>query len=607
MAPDPREEVPGELAAIDETLTTMTKLGTAFENAAQGFQKINTTGWEGATADAFQDYFRQEPPKWIRAADAFTAAAAGLRDYVGVLEWAQRQAVQACAEIADAERRIEVARAQFESSGATVPFQDPGAAARETAQAKLGATKEQVEQAAREAARVLLEAAEDAPPQPGPLTLLSSGVEDIFQNVAEGCGEFWKSSFDGALGLIQQARVLNPFDPYNITHPQQYGENLSNLAAGTIAAGKTFISDPIGTGKAIIDAGIDGFTKDPFGTVGRLAPDVAAGLATGGSSTAGSLGRRVLTEVTDYVKGKGDHPASSPHGWNIPPHNPPNPPGPRPESAPPPHPLSHVPGPPHPATPEQRSPSHGWDGSSQPHTPAVPGHPHPSPAHSDARIDADEALKYDFRQVSAGAEHGLPGSGDDWRPDPGTDGPSPGHPEDHDGLTDEHRAAAEVARKIWPDVATLSDHEITALSDYRDTGYKPVNTALRTDDIDALAPAHQDMIKHLDSALEQIPHHTGDPVYRGITVNPDDLDELLARYTPGELVTENAYTSTSKEAPFKGNVEFIIDSVRGRDISAMNLDEAEVLFERGTDFLVTDRYFDPHQGTWKIFLTDPPE
>lgn len=79
MAPDPKEEVPGELPAIDETLATMTKLGTAFENAGQGFQKINTTGWEGQTADAFQEYFQQEPPKWFRAADAFTEAADAMR------------------------------------------------------------------------------------------------------------------------------------------------------------------------------------------------------------------------------------------------------------------------------------------------------------------------------------------------------------------------------------------------------------------------------------------------------------------------------------------------------------------------------------------------
>ncbi len=122
--------------------------------------------------------------------------------------------------------------------------------------------------------------------------------------VAESAGDFWKGSFDGALGMLQQARVLNPFDPYNLTHPSQYAENIGNLAASTVAAGKAFISDPIGTGKAMIGAGIDSFTKDPFGPLGKLAPEVAAGLATGGSSTAGSMSRRALDTVTDFLGDK---------------------------------------------------------------------------------------------------------------------------------------------------------------------------------------------------------------------------------------------------------------------------------------------------------------
>ncbi|MEU5845156.1 putative T7SS-secreted protein [Saccharopolyspora shandongensis] len=303
MAPDPREEVPGELPAIDETLATMTKLGTAFENAAQGFQKINTAGWEGPTADAFRDYYQQEPPKWFRAADAFTESADALRQYREVLAWAQRQAEQACADIERADRQTAQAEARYEQAAdqgnATEPFQDPGAAARNQAQASLDAAKEQVEEAAKRAAAALIKASEKAPPQPGPLTMLASGVGDVFQNVAESYGDFWKGSFDGALDMLQQARTLNPFDPYNMMHPQQYGENISQLAASTVAAGKAFISDPIGTGKAMIGAGIDSFTKDPSGFVGRLAPEVAAGLATSGSSTAGSLGRRALDALAD--------------------------------------------------------------------------------------------------------------------------------------------------------------------------------------------------------------------------------------------------------------------------------------------------------------------
>ncbi|MEV0086500.1 putative T7SS-secreted protein [Saccharopolyspora sp. NPDC050642] len=405
MAPDPREEVPGELPAVDETLATMTKLGTAFENAAQGFQKINTAGWEGPTADAFRDYYQQEPPKWFRAADAFTESADALRQYREVLAWAQRQAEQACADIERADRQTAQAEAKYEQAAdqgnATEPFQDPGAAARNQAQASLDAAKEQVEEAAKRAAAALIKASEKAPPQPGPLTMLASGVGDVFQNVAESYGDFWKGSFDGALDMLQQARTLNPFDPYNVMHPQQYGENISQLAASTVAAGKAFVSDPIGTGKAMIGAGIDSFTKDPFGTLGKLAPEVAAGLATGGSSTAGSLGRRALGKLDDFVNGKPS--ADLPGGKNPPAvhHQPPgnvtgtgqapptNPPAPRPESLPPAHQPSattsttfergdHSPAPNHdynPGTPP--STASNWN---SPHTDYTRGNDHPEAA-----------------------------------------------------------------------------------------------------------------------------------------------------------------------------------------------------------------------------------
>ncbi|MBF6508103.1 hypothetical protein IU422_10145 [Nocardia farcinica] len=325
MAPNPKDEVPGELPAIDETLTTMTKLGTAFENAGQGFQKISTDGWRGATADAFQDYYQQEPPKWFRAADAFTNSANALRQYRDTLAWAQRQAEQACADLEAAEKQSERALAQYENSDATGPFEDPGAAARQQAQAALDDAKNQVEEAAKKAAGVLLKAADEAPPQPGPLTLLGSALGDIGQNVAESVGDFWRGSFEGGLEMIQQLRAITPFDPYNLTHPSQYAENMGNLVASTFAAGKAFVTDPIGTGKAMLGAGIDSFTKDPFGFAGKLAPEVAAGLATGGGSTVGSLGRQAAGKVMDFFgdmrkAGAGQlddlpHPNAGPWAW----------------------------------------------------------------------------------------------------------------------------------------------------------------------------------------------------------------------------------------------------------------------------------------------------
>ncbi|WP_165968278.1 putative T7SS-secreted protein [Saccharopolyspora elongata] len=696
MAPDPREEVPGELPAVDETLATMTKLGTAFENAAQGFQKIDTAGWEGPTADAFRDYYQQEPPKWFRAADAFTESADALRQYREVLAWAQRQAEQACADIERADRQTAQAEAKYEQAAdqgnATEPFQDPGAAARNQAQASLDAAKEQVEEAAKKAASALIKASEKAPPQPGPLTMLASGAGDIFQNVAESYGDFWKGSFDGALDMLQQVRTLNPFDPYNVMHPQQYGENISQLAASTVAAGKAFISDPIGTGKAMIGAGIDSFTKDPAGFLGRLAPEVAAGLATSGSSMAGSLGRQALDALADTKIGQrvsealpkighAPEPGQAP-GHGLPPQHQPTPD--HGQGTPPPNPAPHTPSAAHPA-PARADPPPAAHHSPSPGTPATPtatGHapsptPQPEPrTPTTAEHHAPRHASAPQSEASGSREpvHDAPSTpaGDESRPrlswgrgasrafdddpdwgDPWDDAPAeprhhqrleppdvdhgPGgtphdpsntpepapetdrHPNPHDGLHDEDRepdnglspqeqADAETARldhhgHPHPELAELTDRQVLALTDYRGSGYDEMNEALRNQDAESLARLEPKM-QELDSALEKMAPHEG-RVYRGFPIGEIRLEEVLAKYEPGQTVREDAYTSTSARAPFHGNVQLIIDSAQGRDLRFFDSSEAEVLFSRGTEFLVTARRYEPDTDTWKIYLTDP--
>jgi hypothetical protein len=264
-----------------------------------------------------------------------------------------------------AEEQTERAQAQHENSDSTGPFQDPGAAARERAQTTLDDAKAQVEDAAKKAAGVLLKASEKAPPQPGPLTMLGSGIADIGQNVSEAYGDFWRGSYEGGLEMIQQVRAVTPFDPYNLTHPMQYAENMGNLVSGTVTAVKTFANDPGGTSKAMITAGIDSFTKDPFGTVGKLAPGVASGLTTGGGtalSKASSWAQKARELVTPN-----NHGNSTPSSHNPPPNPPPHtPPAPQPQPQPQAHNL-----PPHQPPTNTSTYSDRWD------QPPNPNHSNP--------------------------------------------------------------------------------------------------------------------------------------------------------------------------------------------------------------------------------------
>lgn len=88
----------------------------------------------------------------------------------------------------------------------------------------------------------------------------------------------------------------------------------------------------------------------------------------------------------------------------------------------------------------------------------------------------------------------------------------------------------------------------------------------------------------ISRALTKLPPFIGD-VRRGATLTPD----LWDFYAPGRTVQELAFTSTTRLAEgFTGNTQFRIASVTGKDISAYSVfpEEQEVLFDRGTEFLV---------------------
>jgi hypothetical protein len=115
-------------------------------------------------------------------------------------------------------------------------------------------------------------------------------------------------------------------------------------------------------------------------------------------------------------------------------------------------------------------------------------------------------------------------------------------------------------------------------------------------------------VQALNNALAKLPPYEG-PVIRGTNLPP----EVLAKYRPGEVITEDAFLSTSmntgvaRSPTFAGNVEFRILSKSGRDISSFSVfpDEAEVLFPTGTRFYVASKVVDPLTGRTVIRMVEP--
>lgn len=132
----------------------------------------------------------------------------------------------------------------------------------------------------------------------------------------------------------------------------------------------------------------------------------------------------------------------------------------------------------------------------------------------------------------------------------------------------------------------LSEKDIYALNQYKSSNVAfPLNSILRGE---APMTEHYRQSAHdIDQALLKLPMYQG-TVYRSVwSAKMVDVESFWQKYTPGEVVTEPAYTSASTEVYDKtADVQMIIRSKRGRDMRKYNPLEQEILFRRGTIFIV---------------------
>ncbi len=133
--------------------------------------------------------------------------------------------------------------------------------------------------------------------------------------------------------------------------------------------------------------------------------------------------------------------------------------------------------------------------------------------------------------------------------------------------------------------------------------YRALNKALREQGAPGqpkLSAKHNDLRRTLNDALDKLPDYPAKGLRRGVNLKPDDI----ARYVPGQIVTEDAFTSVSTGAGFLGNARFIIDSLHGKHLKwlSANPSEGEVLFKSGTRFRVVSN--EPHGGITKIELEE---
>lgn len=111
------------------------------------------------------------------------------------------------------------------------------------------------------------------------------------------------------------------------------------------------------------------------------------------------------------------------------------------------------------------------------------------------------------------------------------------------------------------------------------------------------------------SGLAKLPDFEG-VVVRGVDFKkPAELTAFLANYEPGQTVTEHAFTSTSADRPFGGNVQFVIESRHGKEIGdlSVNRDQdggREILFPPGTRFEVLGKAHDEAKDVHYIVMKE---
>ncbi|MEU4240094.1 ADP-ribosyltransferase [Actinoplanes sp. NPDC026619] len=178
-----------------------------------------------------------------------------------------------------------------------------------------------------------------------------------------------------------------------------------------------------------------------------------------------------------------------------------------------------------------------------------------------------------------------------------------------EAATDAARAG-ETAAGVGGAVAkTLSATEQATIRRYTGADHLPLNHYLRVPDAYPGGNAELDKFAgELSSALQQLPAEPGIS-YRGTNLS----DELRSTFRPGEPTTDEGFLSTTrnpnrvfKEPQFNGNTFIVVVGRNGHDVAPFSHieKEAEILFDRGTQFDVLSNRWSEGLNKWVITMEE---
>ncbi|MFD0278960.1 ADP-ribosyltransferase, partial [Kitasatospora sp. NPDC127111] len=151
--------------------------------------------------------------------------------------------------------------------------------------------------AARTATAAIAALVQTAPNMPSKMQILKAEVKDGLMAVPVMNEHFTGGLIKSGTDLLKLGRSLNPYDPYNLTHPAQYLEGLSTTTAGLIQAG----DHPVDLLKGLVGSG---WGNDPSEAGGKLVGNFLIGAGTGGGGTAATVAEREAVAVAENAAKK---------------------------------------------------------------------------------------------------------------------------------------------------------------------------------------------------------------------------------------------------------------------------------------------------------------